>query len=74
MKETLKLFHENSEISHLCFRLALLHSLYYLIFLSLPCSSLGTIFDAVVTKNGKLFSVNHSSDVFVLVDFNVHHT
>ena len=53
---------ENSECSCLCFRLALLHSVFYFFFLCrLPSTSLCSVFDAI------------SGNLFVIGDFNVHH-
>ena len=68
------LYLENSEDSFLCFRLALLHSVSYWLFLSQsPSSSLCTVFDSVLSNIAEVLSINQSVNVFVFGDFNVHH-
>ena len=65
---------ENSTDSYLCFRLALLHSVSYFFFLyRSPSSSLCTVFDSVSSNIDEVLSINPSANVFVFVDFNVHH-
>ena len=65
---------ENSADSHLCFRLALLHSVSYFFFLyRSPSSSLCTVFDSVSSNIDEVLSINSSANVFVFGDFNVHH-
>ena len=68
------LYLENSEDSFLCFRLALLHSVSYFLFLSQsPSSSLCTVFDSVLSNIAEVLSINQSVNAFVFGDFNVHH-
>ena len=64
---------ENSADSYLCFRQALLHSVSYFFFLyRSPCLSLCTVFDSISSNIDEVLSIN-PSNVFVFVDFNVHH-
>ena len=66
---------ENSADSHLCFWLALLHSVSYLFFLiifQLPSSSLCTVFDSISSNIDEVPSINPSA-VFVFGDFTVHY-
>ena len=64
---------ENSEDSYLFFRLALLHSLYFLFFLQQFLSlSLTTVFDAISSNIDKVLSINPYVNVFVFGNFNVH--
>ena len=64
---------ENSADSHLCFRLALLHSVSYFFFLyQSPSSSLCTVFDSISSDIAEILSINPSA-VFVFGDFNIHH-
>ena len=65
---------ENSAYSHLCFQLALLHSVSY--FFSLyrsPSSALCTVFDSISSNIDEVLSINPSANVFVFGDFNIHH-
>ena len=65
---------ENSADSYLCFRLALLHSVFYFFFLCRsPSSSLCTVFDSISSNIDEVLSINPSGNVFVFGDFNVHH-
>ena len=65
---------ENSADSYLCFRLALLHSVFYFFFLyRSPSSSLCTVFDSISSNIDQVLSINPSANVFVFGDFNVHH-
>ena len=65
---------ENSADSHLCFRLALLHSVSYFFFLfRSPSSSLCTVFDSISSNIDGVLSINPSANVCVFGDFNVHH-
>ena len=65
---------ENSADSYLCFRLALLHSVSYFIFLyQLPSSSLCTVFDSISSNIHEVLSIKLSANVFVFGDFNDHH-
>ena len=65
---------ENSAYPYLCFRLALLHSVYYFFFLyRSPSSSLCTVFDSISSNIDEVLSINPSANVFVFGDFNVHH-
>ena len=57
----------------LCFRLALLHSVYYFFFLYRSPSSLCTVFDFISSNIDEVLSINPSANVFVFGDFNVHH-
>ena len=63
---------ENSADSYLCFRLALLHSVFYFFFLyRSPSSSLCTVFDSISSNIDEVLSINPSANVFVFGDFNV---
>ena len=65
---------ENSADSYLRFRLALLHSMSYFIFLSRsPSPSLCTVFNSISSDIDEVLSKNPSASVFVFGDFNVHH-
>ena len=65
---------ENSAGSYLCFRLALLRSVFYFFFLyQSPSSALCTVFDSISSKIDEVLSINPSANVFVFEDFNVHH-
>ena len=65
---------ENSADSYLCFRLALLHLVFYFFFLyRSPSSSLCTVFDSISSNIDEVLSINLSANVFVFGDFNVHH-
>ena len=65
---------ENSTDSYLCFRLALLHSVPYFLFLyRSPSLSLCTVFDSVSSNIDEVISINPSANVFVFGNFNVHH-
>ena len=65
---------ENSADSYLCFRLALLHSVSFFLFLYLsPSSSLCTVFHSISSNIDEVLSINPSVNVFVFGDFNVHH-
>ena len=60
--------------SYFCFRLALLHSVCYYFFLyQSPFSSLCTAFDSISSNIDEVPSINPYVNVFVFVDFNVHH-
>ena len=63
---------ENSADSHLCFELALLHSLSYFLFRYQSPSSLGSVFHSVLSNIDVVLSINLSA-VFVFGDFNIHH-
>ena len=63
---------ENSADSYLCFRLALLHSVFYFFFLyRSPSSSLCTFFDSISSNIDEVLSINPPANVFVFGD--VHH-
>ena len=67
------LFLENSADSDLCFRLALLHPVSYFVFLYWSSSLLLCIvFDSISSNIDEVFSINPSSNAFVIGDFNVH--
>ena len=58
---------ENSTDFSLCFRLALLHSLFYFFFLSRsPFSSLCTVFDSILSNIDEVLSINPSANVLSL--------
>ena len=64
---------ENSADSYLCFRMTLLHSVSYFIFLyQSPSSALCTVFDSISSNIDEVLSINPSANVFVFGDFNVH--
>ena len=64
---------ENSVDSYLCFRLALLHSVFYFFFLyQSPSLSLHMVFDSPSSNIDEVLSINPSA-VFVFGNFNVHH-
>ena len=63
---------ENYADSYICFRLALLHSVFYFFFLyRSPSSSLCTVFDSISSNIDEVLSINPSANVFVFGDFNV---
>ena len=60
---------QNSADSYLCFRLALLHSVFYFFFLFWwPSSSFCTVFDSVSSKIDEVLSINLPANVFVFGD------
>ena len=64
---------ENSTDYYLCFRLALLHSIFYLFFLyRTPSSTLCTDFDSISSNIDDVLSMNQSANMFAFGDFNVH--
>ena len=64
----------NSADSYLCFRLALLDSVFYFFFLyRSPSSALYTVFDSISSNIDEVLSINLSGNIFVFGDFNVHH-
>ena len=64
----------NSADSYLCFRLALLHLVFYFFFLyRSPSSFLCTVFDSVSSNIDKVLSINTSAYVFAFGDFNAHY-
>ena len=65
---------ENSADSYLCFRLALLRSVSYFIFVhQSPSSALCTVFDSISSNIDEVVSINPSANVLVFGDFNVHY-
>ena len=65
---------ENSADSYLCFRLALLHSVSYFFFLyRSPSLSLCMVYDSISSNIDEVLLINQSANVFVFVDFYVHH-
>ena len=57
----------NTEDSYLCFRLALLHSVSYFVFLyQSPSLSLCTVFDPISSNIDEVLSINPSANVFCL--------
>ena len=65
---------ENSADSYLCFRLALLHSVFH--FFSLyqsPSLPLCMVFDSISSNIDEVLSSNPSANVFVFGHFKVHH-
>ena len=65
---------ENSADSYLCFRLALLHSVSYFVFIyQSPSASLWTIFDYISSNIDEVLSIKPSATIFVFEDFKVHH-
>ena len=64
---------EKSTDYYLCFRLALLHSIFYLFFLyRTPSSTLCTDFDSISSNIDDVLSMNQSANMFAFGDFNVH--
>ena len=60
---------ENSADSYLCFRLALLHLVFYFFFLyRSPSSSLCMVFDSVSSNIDEVLSINLSANVFAFGD------
>ena len=58
----------------LCFRLVLLHSVFFFFFhYQSPSSSLSTVFDSISSSIDEVLSVNPSSNMFVFGNFNFHH-
>ena len=65
---------DSSADSHLCFQLALLHSMSYFFFLiQSPSLLLSMVFDSISSNIDGVLSINPSANVFVFGDFNVHH-
>ena len=65
---------ENSADSYLCFRLALLHSVFYFFFLyQSPSSTLCAIFDSISSNIDEVLSINPTA-IFVFGDLIIHHT
>ena len=65
---------ENSADSYLCFRLALLHSVSYFFFrYRSPSLSLCMVYDSISSNIDEVLLINQSANVFVFVDFYVHH-
>ena len=64
---------ESSADSYLCFRLALLHSVFYFFFLYRSPSSLWSVFDYISCNIDEVLSINLSLNVFDFGDFNVHY-
>ena len=65
---------DSSVDSYLCFRLALLHSVFYFFFLYLSYSLLlCTVFDSISSNMDEVLSIKPSANVFVFGDFNIHH-
>ena len=65
---------ENSADSYLCFRFALLHSVFYFFFLyQSPSLLLRTVFGSILSNIDEVLSINPSANVFVFGDFNAHH-
>ena len=63
---------ENSAGSYLCFRLALLHSVFFFFFLDQSPSSMSMVFDSISSNIDEVLLINQS-DVFVFGDFYIHH-
>ena len=64
----------NSADSNLCFRLALLHSVFYFFFLyRSPSLALCMVFYSISSNIDEVLSINPSANSFVFGDFNVHH-
>ena len=60
--------------SYLSFRLALIHSVFYFVFLyQQHYLSFCTIFHVILSNMNKVLSINPSDDVLVFGNFNVHH-
>ena len=65
---------ENSVDCYLCFRLALLHLMFYFFFLyPSPSLMLYTIFDSILFNIDVVLSMNLPANVLVFGDFNFHH-
>ena len=65
---------ENSADSYLCFQLALLHSVYYFLFLYQSHSLTSRrVFDSISSNTDEDLSINPSANVFVFGDFNIPH-
>ena len=65
---------ENSADLYLCFRLALVHTVSYFLFLyRSPSSSLCMGFDSFSSNKDEFLSIKPFANVFVFGDFNVHH-
>ena len=65
---------EKSAGSYLRFRLALLHSVSYFVFLYRSSfSSLSTVIDSISSNTDEVLSINSSTNVFVFGDFKDYH-
>ena len=68
------LFLENPEDSYLCFRLPLLHRVFYFFFpYRSPSLSLCKLFDSISSNIDKVLSINPSANMLLFGDFNVWH-
>ena len=64
----------NSADSYLCFRLALLDSVFYFFFLyQSPSASSCMVFDSISFNIDGVLSINPSANVFVFGDFNIYY-
>ena len=63
---------ENSADSYLCFRLPLLHSVFYFFFLYQSPPLLYKIFYSTSSNIDEILSIDRSANVFVFGDFKVH--
>ena len=64
---------ENCVDFYLCFWLALLHPVSFFFFLCGSPLSLCKVFDSISSNIDKVLSINPSVNVFVFVDFSIHH-
>ena len=65
---------ESSTDSYLCFRLALLYSVFYFFFFyGSPSLSLSPIFDSISFNTHEVLSINPRANVLVFQDLNIHH-
>ena len=65
--------YEDPSLSFMCFRMALLHSTSFIIFLYRPCQGGSVIFDNISGKIDEILSDYPSANIHICGDFNVHH-
>ena len=62
---------KNCADSYSCFRLAVLHTVFYFFFLYQSPSSLFMVFNSISSNIDEVLFINPSANVFVIGDFNV---
>ena len=64
---------EDANLPFMCFRMALLHSTSFIIFLYRPCRSGSEIFDSISEKVDEILAKYPAALIHICGDFNVHH-
>ena len=65
--------YEDPSLSFIYFRVALLHSTSFIIFLYRPCQGGPVIFDSISGKIDEILSDYPSANIPICGDFNIHH-